>query len=169
VLETTVGGRHFLDLAKTAHIIEGVPKKVDYQYGRTFFTWAAMPIPRTLWKEKPTLGSGPMLGRPIFGVEYAGVPPGIIAELYMNFGILGIPIGMFLVGVLLKFIYSNFRPLLRNRNAILLYSVVIVPCSFTLLTTDFSKALVQVLREGITIMIALHFIGKRPVAIGKKA
>jgi hypothetical protein len=38
-----------------------------------------------------------------------------------------------------------------------------------LLTTDFSKALVQVLREGITIMIALHFIGKRPVAIGKKA
>lgn len=73
-------------------IVDQVPSAHPHAYGRTLLVEAINPIPRFLWEGKP-------VG---FGVEYArwkgesplhGGPtlsPGIIGEMYVNFGLLGI-------------------------------------------------------------------------------
>lgn len=65
-------------------------------------------IPRFLWKEKPTL----YIGRE-FAIEYwnypAEIPKSIavttIGELYWNYGVVGILIGMFMLGIIYRFVY----------------------------------------------------------------
>ena len=158
IIDNTIGSRHFLDIAKTAHIIDSVHKNLELEYGKTFLTWIVSPIPRVLWPSKPTLGSGPLIGSSVFNLQRAGVPPGIIAELYMNFGILGIGPGMFMVGILLRIIYMTFRPVLSQKNGIIFYAVLIIPWSYGLLSNDFSKAIVQTFKYGLPLLILLSFV-----------
>jgi len=76
------------------YIIRTFPEQVDYLWGQSYFAEIVNPIPRFLWEEKPAR----------FGVFYADlVAPemsgtgftasyGLIGEMYMNFGVLGIPV-----------------------------------------------------------------------------
>lgn len=169
VLRETVGSRHFLDLAKTGHIIAGVPDKVRYRYGETFVNWVVAPVPRTLWPGKPTLGSGPQLGPAIFDSRRSGVPPGLVAELYMNFGILGVPVGMFLVGLLLRFVYVSFRPYLSHPSLLLFYTFIVVSLSFSLLSNDFSKIVVSILKDLVPVYVVLLLVTRRPVVEAARA
>jgi oligosaccharide repeat unit polymerase len=165
VLDATVGGRHFLDMVKTSHIIEAVPETVPYHYGESFLYWIVGPIPRTMWKGKPTMGLGPMLGPEVFGMRLAGVPPGFIAELYINFGLAGVPLGMFLAGLLLRAAYINFSRYRGNVNVVLLYSVTVIPFSFILMQTEFSRAAINVLLPVVPLSLLLLAVGRpRPVA-----
>ncbi len=84
-----VGHEMFRELL---YIVDQVPRHRPYRYGETMFVELINPIPRFLWESKP-------LG---FGIEYAAwhgedalaggptLSPGIIGEMYLNFGILGI-------------------------------------------------------------------------------
>ncbi len=142
LLETTVGGRHFLDLTKTSHIVEGVPDRVEYQYGTSYVAWVFMPVPRTVWLDKPPLGAGPVIGRQIFGMERAGVPPGMVAEAYLNFGILGVVFVPLLLGVGLRWVYETFRPVLANPAGATVYAVTLIPVAWTTVTGGFSQMMV---------------------------
>jgi oligosaccharide repeat unit polymerase len=163
-LEAAVGNRNWFDVSKTAHIIDAVPKKLEYQYGASFFTWIFAPIPRTLWKEKPIVRPGPMLGERIFQREVirTGVPPGFIGELYWNFGVIGVPFGMYLLGFGLKFLYRSFyRHITQNRNALLIYIFIMTPFSLTLLSDDFSGVVLDVATSLIPLLLTLKFIRKK--------
>ena len=164
--EAVLEGRRWLNIIRTAHIIDGVPRDLDYQYGKTMLTWVVAPIPRRLWLEKPMIRVGPLLGGAIFNqeIDKTGVPPGFMAELYLNFGIMGIPTGMLFLGIWLKFLYNTFRNYLtHNKNAILLYQGIMFPFSFKLLSSDLSGIIINVLMDVITVTIVLIFINKRSV------
>ena len=90
VLESIVLNRNQIELPKTAHIINAVPETLDFQYGKTLTRWLAAPIPREVWPDKPVIHPGPIIGNRIYGQRVAGVPPGLIAELWWNFGWFGI-------------------------------------------------------------------------------
>jgi oligosaccharide repeat unit polymerase len=167
VIDGTVGSRKFLDIAKTAHIIDAIPEKFPYMYGSTLVRWVAMPIPRTLWPEKPTLGIGPELGPVVFGTSGAGVPPGIIAEMYLNFGLLGVLAGMFAFGVFLRFFYRSFAPTLTTRNGLVLYAVLVLPLAYGVLVTDIGKVIVRVLVTGLPIILALLFVTRGSRQVGR--
>ncbi len=91
-------------------IIEHVPENHPYLLGQTYLTQLVNPIPRFLWSAKP-------LG---FGVEYAAwhgydalaggpnMSPGIIGEMYANFGIVG-PVLCSLFGGLLCRAWDRLR------------------------------------------------------------
>lgn len=160
LLSTTVGGRHFLDVGKTSHIIDAVPERLAHSHGATLFRWITAPIPRIWWPEKPSLGSGPLIGTEIYGTAGAGVPPGFVAELYMNFGAFGIPAGMFLLGVLLRALYTSFATSRHNPNAILLYAVIVIPLSAGLLQTDLSTVIVRVLLGALPLVVLLRAMGR---------
>jgi len=110
IFEAAVINRNQIDLPKTAHILEAIPEELPYQHGKTIARWSLAPIPRSLWSDKPVIPPGPEIGRTVYGQNVAGVPPGLIAELFWNFHLTGIVIGAFAFGVLLRFLQSRFSP-----------------------------------------------------------
>jgi oligosaccharide repeat unit polymerase len=164
VVEQLLLNRNWLDVAKTAHIIDEVPGTMDFQYGQTMITWLFAPVPRQVWISKPAVRIGPELGYLIFdtGRLKTGVPPGIIGELYLNFGYFGIAVGMLIFGYWLKYLYNSFRRhIATNKNAMLLYIALLVPFSLSLFGGDFSGVMISVLRSLLTVSIMLALIGRR--------
>ncbi len=45
LLQTTLCGRNFMDVSKICHIINGVPKQMEYRNGEMLYNWLASPIP----------------------------------------------------------------------------------------------------------------------------
>ena len=95
-----------------AHVIEFTPNVIPYWMGQSYrgLLWA--PIPRVIcpWKPKITLGQE-------FGHRYYFLPeidlltswnlPQLV-EMYVNFGISGIIIGMFLLGIIYRALSGMF-------------------------------------------------------------
>jgi hypothetical protein len=162
LLEATVGGRHFLDLTKTAHILEAVPRAVDYQYGRTLVTWLVAPIPRTLWPDKPRIGAGGDLTG-IFGTVWtSGVPPGIVGELHLNFGLPGVLVGMLAVGLLLRSLYATFQPHFPEPAFVLIYTLLSTRLGLGMLSASVSGSAIRMFQEMIPLLAALLVVGWRP-------
>jgi oligosaccharide repeat unit polymerase len=166
VLETLVGNRNFFGVDKTAHIMENIPGKLPFAYGQTLITWVFAPIPRTLWPQKPIVSMGSVIGQEVYGTKDsegkgAGISPGFIAELYWNFGYVGVIAGMFIMGVCLKFLYATFKPYLTsNRNAVLVYTPVMFAFSFVLMGVTFSQAVIDSLTQLIPLVLAIFFVGR---------
>jgi oligosaccharide repeat unit polymerase len=71
------------------------PDKMEYQYGYPYIVQLLNPIPRFLWKDKPKLATGNLTARLAgtvneYGEEWVSISPGLIGEMYMNFGVFGI-------------------------------------------------------------------------------
>lgn len=170
IVEETVGGRHYNDIVKTAHVMEGVPRQIDYLYGRTFIDWVLIVVPRTLWPQKPFSGQGKLVGDKIFGYgdSRTGVPPGLFAEIVMNFGKLAVPFGAFIYGIFLRFLYISFKPYRENPFAVVVYAVSIYPLTFTMLNNQMGQAITHVILNVIPIylMFSLTTVGisRRPVS-----
>ncbi len=155
--------RNWLDVSKTAHIINAIPELLEYQYGKTMLTWIVAPIPRSVWKSKPEIRPGPYLGETVFEWRrnIAGVPPGIVAELYWNFGLFGVPLGMALLGMILRLISVNFLAEIRNVNVALLYSALVIPLTIGISGGDVSGAIIDCLMSIITISLIILFIRRK--------
>lgn len=88
-----VGNEMFQELL---YVIDTVPDKVEYQLGHSYYVQLVNPIPRFLWPGKPTLDTGILLAQmkgavdPNNGEVYFTNSPGLIGEMYLNFGVLGI-------------------------------------------------------------------------------
>jgi len=87
-----VGNEMFRELL---FISTKVPSVANYQYGYVYYVQLVNPIPRFLWPDKPTLDTGLLMASMYGEVDSSGeafltVSPGLIGEMYMNFGIIGI-------------------------------------------------------------------------------
>jgi hypothetical protein len=161
MLEVTVGSRHFLDLTKTAHVLDAVPERVPYQYGRTMLTWLLAPVPRVLWPDKPDIGVGRSLGVPVFlrRLGTGGVPPGIIGELYLNFGFAGVFIGMLVIGLVLRSLRETLLPFFPSQGMVLIYALLSTRLTLDLLTNSVSGGLAKLLQEMVPLLLALYALG----------
>ena len=89
-----------------AYTVELTPDQVPYWGGETYTYFLAALVPRALWPEKP----GAAFGND-FGHRYGILAPGVydssinlpwLVEFYVNFGPWAVPLGMALVGVVLR-------------------------------------------------------------------
>jgi oligosaccharide repeat unit polymerase len=161
IIDPLVLNRNLLGLAKTAHIIDAVPDRLDYALGRTYVAPLVAPIPRILWSGKPIVGSGKQIGAAIFGTEgRSGVPPGLAAEAYWNFGIVGILVVPFVLGLGLRRTYETLRPFVISKNSAVLYLVLIFPVGFNLIGIEVGRGLTNTLIDGAQFALALSFITK---------
>lgn len=157
---------------KMALLIRNIPELIDYQNGKSFFLWILAPIPRVLWPEKPALRlGGTEIMWHIFGFSgrIGGIPPGLAGELYLNFGYVGIFVGMFLIGWCLKTVYNTFRPYLaeKNGNAIVLYLCIIFPLSSM---TEVSKIILDIGKNLLPLLILLYYVSrKEPASVSSQA
>ena len=99
-LETEIGG-NFAQLQMLTLLVERVPDELPYQYGRTYLSLLTMPVPRWLWPGKPLPSTG-ILALAFWPERWLDEgttwPPGLIGEMYMNFGAAGVFLGMALFG-----------------------------------------------------------------------
>jgi oligosaccharide repeat unit polymerase len=85
------------------YITSHLGQNLDYEWGRTYLTQVVNPIPRYLWPGKPVSDAGLLLAisrgevSPETGEAYLTRSPGLIGEMYWNFGIFGV-IGLSLLG-----------------------------------------------------------------------
>lgn len=142
-IQSIVGASYFVDLGKTSIVVNRVPSTVDHLYGSSFVSIALAVVPRQLWPDKPVVRIGYFVGQEVIRLNNkTGIPPGFIAETYLNFGYWGILPVFYLLGIFIRKIYN---PLLYQRNFrnTVTYVVGIVIISLSLLSTDLTYALVQ--------------------------
>jgi hypothetical protein len=99
-----VGNEMFRELLFITSI---VPEKVDYQYGYVYYVQLVNPIPRFLWEDKPKLDTGLLMADVYGSVDSRGeatmtISPGLIGEMYLNFGVFGILVLSLFGGWLVK-------------------------------------------------------------------
>jgi hypothetical protein len=112
-----------------AYVIKVTPEQVPYWYGGSYETLFTSFIPRFIWSEKPqaTIGNEfgqryRLLGSDDYTTSY-NLP--WLTEFYANFGLAGIVIGMFAVGVFFRFLVQLFN---APRKHICEYLLGIVLC-----------------------------------------
>lgn len=166
-LAIMVGTTNFAGVDKTAQIIDGIPDKLPYQFGESLVYWLTSPIPRTWWPDKPAISYGLIIGEKIYGKRDfddpgGGIPPGYVAEMYLNFGYAGIVLGMFLMGLIFKLFYDAYA---KNRKAstyaMLVFVIVFVPLSLKLIGGDFSGVITKVIKGVVSIYIIMKLVQKK--------
>ena len=162
LVQKTLTGRNMLDIAKTCHIINGVPSKMEHRNGEMLYAWLAAPVPKSVWPEKPMWANkGLFLNRHIFGYkgDISGVPPGLIGELYWDFGKFGVWLGLFFLGILLRQLFICFYHHRSNPTCILLYTMIITRFGMFSLGNDLGTGIVKAGLDLVPVYCLLLFIG----------
>lgn len=162
VLQKTFSGRNMLDISKCCHIINGVPRNMEYRKGEMLYAWLAAPIPRSYWPDKPIWANqGLTVNRKIFGYrgDLSGVPPGLIGELHWNFGIGGVWVGLFCAGLVFRQIFMSFYPHRHNPTCILIYTMLATRLVLFSLGNDLGTGIVKASLDLLPIYMILLFIG----------
>jgi hypothetical protein len=158
---------NLIDVSKTAHIMNAIPRLLDYQLGKTVALLALAWIPRDLWPDKPVVNVDNTLGMAISGTTLygsSGLPPGIVAESFWNFGYPGIVVGCFLLGFLLRWVDTNFREHWRNRNAVLLYVLAFMQLGVAFAGSSAGSSLAEFALVLLPLALVLHAITVTPKA-----
>jgi hypothetical protein len=120
-------GGNFIQLQTLSFLIEGMGERLDWQLGKTPLSLLTMPVPRAFWPDKPLPATGPFTSA-FFPGLYEGsgttIPPGIIGEMYMNFGSLGVAVGMFLFGTLYGSVAARWRKR-QDDESLLAYALLV--------------------------------------------
>ena len=155
---------NFIDISKTAHIIDGIPKKLPFAFGGTYITSLYAPIPRSIWPTKPVVNVDNIVGQKIYGSKYfgaGGTPAGLIAEAYWNFWLFGILIVPFLTGIFLRYIENTFNHYKRSNNVIILYVTCFMLLGLNFMGSSFSSVLVSFLKMFIPTLFILSYLSKQ--------
>ena len=163
VLAPVMASSNFLAVGKTAALIDYVPQNYAHTYGATYGLWLIAPIPRAIWPDKPIVRIGGVLGAAVFGTnQRSGIPPGAVGEAYLNFGWLGIPFVLFILGGLLKVFYNTFgRDAYSNVNSAIIYSSAIVFVAFSGLSADFTGLMSNGLQRVLPLLFILALITRK--------
>ncbi len=96
-------------------MVKNIPQRYNFVYGYTYLAAIEQPIPRALF---PNKGRGPAIGLNIFNGNPLPAETGtaypIIGDFYVNFGIIGIVIFMFIFGILLRLLWEYLMLLGKN-------------------------------------------------------
>ncbi len=103
-------------------VLNAVPDRVDYDYGKPYLNYLVHWIPRLWWPDKPNyrLEGAKRLERAM-GTDLQGPVLTVLGYFYANLGAVGILLGMYLTGVGLSAIYQWFRAQPGSLGALLIY------------------------------------------------
>ncbi|MBM4231126.1 MAG: oligosaccharide repeat unit polymerase [Gammaproteobacteria bacterium] len=156
-----------IDASKTGHVIDYIDATQEYKLGSTLVQFVVAIVPRQAWANKP-VNIDTFIGEKIYGAETFGasaVPPGFLAEMYMNFWYAGIVFGCLLLGGAMKKIQNALAANMDSRNFILLYVVALQPFGMSVLGSSFSSAMMGSMMSGIALLLVLHFVTVKSVSV----
>ena len=149
------------------NIVWLIQEKNDvFFYGETYLAGFANFIPRNIWKDKP-LGAGPKMKNFINPGSYVvgkkgntSLTTGFFNELYMNFGVIGILLGGWFFGFLLKYLFIK----LKNANSIIdvfLIQYILIVLASQFVYSEFLGFLARLLITIIPILLIKFYIKKK--------
>lgn len=159
LLEPIIMNRNLMDLSKTAHIMNAVPGKLDYLYGSSYLSILYAPVPRVLWANKPDINIGVLVAVEVYGMSRSlqtAIPPGIVGELYINFGLVGILLGPLLIGFMFRkfVIFGDLQIARQSPRGILLYTLLLLPLTIYLPGSSLVQAAIRIIQLYVTYTIA---------------
>ena len=110
------------------------PEKVDFWKGESYKILASKIIPRIFWKNKPSdeLGNkfGHRYGELNLEDKNTSWNMPVLNEFYVNYGLWGVGIGMFLLGILFRFLSTSFSIIDNNNIEKIISFFILVPLFF---------------------------------------
>ncbi|MCI0498760.1 MAG: O-antigen polysaccharide polymerase Wzy [Planctomycetales bacterium] len=137
-----------------------IPENSNYIYGRGLVPGFCFWIPRSVWPNKP-IASGAVITRLWFNdpdppSNVANLPYG---ELYMNFGWLGVTLGFFVVGKLIRGLNAYWQD--NSGNVVLALAwFIVIPSFGTQWRGDFTSMFVQGLMS-IIVFLGLAWLAHK--------
>lgn len=101
-------------LTQSANVLELTPATVPYQNGRLYSYMLVTFIPRAVWPDKPSVNEANQFYQVAYNLtsednlQNVSISVGVLTESYINFGWVGVPLVMFLLGVFLDFFQRTF-------------------------------------------------------------
>lgn len=162
--------RNSFDLGKTLLVINAVPDRLPYEYGRTITTYVTGVVPRAIWPEKPIISPGPTIGTKIYGTTLTGVPPGMAAELVWNFGRLVAVGAAFFIGIGLGWLEKKSAGTeVSDLAPVLFYLFVVMSIGTDVVGTTIGTAIVSAILSALLLLplavfgsLGLHRVPYRP-------
>lgn len=134
-------------------------RPLEAQYGLDSniwtYTWTAF-IPRFLWPEKPLIADARSVGSLYFQVSTNSFVMTPMGDLLRNFGPVGVPLGMAVLGVLLRIIFSALiedQPITAWRAGA--YILLVSSVSYE---GFYGTILPGMMREGLVITVGFLFV-----------
>jgi hypothetical protein len=165
LLENTVGNGSWGDIGPMSVLMHRVPSAYPYQYGKTLVSIVWAPVPRGIWPDKPPVRIGPVIGPKVFGYSEqrkTGDPVGIIGELWLNGGVIGVILGMALVGAIIRWIERLYRLVDQTGGlSAIPYGIFVVGACLQLPLTDVTGVF-GILLENLIVVFGLLWLARRP-------
>lgn len=150
-------GRNGIEHSKTISIVASVPERLDFQLGKSYTDALLILIPRILYPEKLTVNLDTTIGRVVFGSDQFGagaVPPGLIAELYLNFNVVGLFFGIFLLGRLTGYFDHHFDTGGSSKFFEFFYLIVLFSFGGGILGSGLASSITQLIMTGAVLFIS---------------
>jgi hypothetical protein len=160
-------GQNLIENGKTASVVKAVPNKLDFQYGKTYLDAVLILIPRSLYPDKTTVNLDTVIGNKVFECDAfgaCGVPPGFVAESYLNFGPLGVLVCAALYGLLIGHIDARFNRTSKGRLFDLFFLYSFIYCGMAILGSGMSGVITQVITQSAELTLVWFIAGRRRVA-----
>lgn len=139
---------YLLDVNKTGTIIEYFYTRSEFLHGTTFFYIILDKLGVDLLSFPPRS----FIAKEVFGrTNDSGIPPGVVAELYMNFSWLGVAVGGFVVGYLSKVFFNTLR--VARRPFVVVVYAIFINAFFLLVTVDFQSAFIATLKIVVPVVV----------------
>lgn len=150
-------------------IIERVPAgSAGFQWGKTYLEGFLGLVPRALYPEKP-FGTAAEVHYWIYGVRFyhtwdLKAPQSAssitwIAELYINFSFIGIILGSFLHGVILRAYRTYLVSNVSNKSVIFICAVLFIPV--TSLGGDFFQSIIHFCPLVVSLLVFYLFVRRK--------
>jgi oligosaccharide repeat unit polymerase len=136
-----------------AAVLHGGPSIFPFRYGGTYLDSLLFIVPRAVWPDKPkdfSIAVGDYVTE-----NGNDVPPGVVGELYVNFHVFGIVIGMSLLGMVMGF--RSCRTTGGSVGALALYALF-VPYFGVFLTRNSMGGGVLLLTAVLPMFLAIWYI-----------
>jgi len=156
--ETSEGRSANLDLL--ADVIRRTPREIPFWGGATYLSLIGSFVPRFLWPNKPTKELGQEFGHRYGYVgsrdSRTAVNLPILVEFFVNFGFLGVVLGMVLVGM----VYRCVERAVNNpgQDEILSLAGIVLMIPLTNIESDLSLGFGGLIMNGIAFWIVLRTI-----------
>jgi hypothetical protein len=149
------------EAATVAALMNTVPADYGYKYGQTYLPMVTWVIPRFFWPDKPTFQYFNEVGRETGLIAVNDYQTTVVytslGELYLNFGYVGVPIGMLALGALFRWLYQALMSGPRNPTAVLAYALLVFP--FWQVEEALGPALGAALRDTVAGVLIVGFCG----------
>ena len=160
-LDYPMGRMHALD--STAVIIKKTPSEKEFKHGKTLLLLPYSFMPRLFWKNKPIIPLGHY-----FAKEYANrtnhiaIGTSLIGDLYWNFGIISVILGMAILGLLIKKTSSILETEKLTPSKTLILAPIYYYLIIDFMLESLAAALSGLIKTIIVMLLLISYFNKKP-------